>query len=101
MESSNPVENADTAEHADPFLDASVMEKVLQRRSLRLRNMQRTWQESPEGRRMLDFRKSLPAFREKERLLQEIVKNQVVVISGETGCAPKNISNDCRRKSFC
>ncbi|XP_047966459.1 DExH-box ATP-dependent RNA helicase DExH3-like isoform X2 [Salvia hispanica] len=35
---------------------------------------------------MLDFRKSLPAFREKERLLQEIVTNQVVVISGETGC---------------
>ncbi|KAL9275045.1 DExH-box ATP-dependent RNA helicase DExH3-like protein [Drosera capensis] len=42
--------------------------------------------ESPEGRRMLEFRKSLPAFKEKERLLQGIVKNQVVVISGETGC---------------
>ncbi|KAG6418120.1 hypothetical protein SASPL_120319 [Salvia splendens] len=126
IESTNPVENVDSAEHADPFLDASVMEKVLQRRSLRLRNMQRTWQacisfecdelyyceptycsffdshqlgdvghadslvaskpESPEGRRMLDFRKSLPAFKEKERLLQAIARNQVVVISGETGC---------------
>lgn len=44
IESTNPVENVDSAEHAAPFLDASVMEKVLQRRSLRLRNMQRTWQ---------------------------------------------------------
>ncbi|KAH6761194.1 RNA helicase family protein [Perilla frutescens var. hirtella] len=80
MESSNP------AEHADSFIDASVMEKVLQRQSLRMRNIQRAWQESPEGRRMLDFRKSLPSFREKERLLQAIARNQVVVISGETGC---------------
>lgn len=35
---------------------------------------------------MLEFRKSLPAFKEKERLLQAIARNQVVVISGETGC---------------
>ncbi|CAA0831462.1 DEA(D/H)-box RNA helicase family protein [Striga hermonthica] len=83
---SNHLENVDTAEHADSFLDDSVMEKVLQRRSLRMRNMQRTWQESPEGRRMMEFRKSLPSFREKERLLQAIARNQVVVISGETGC---------------
>ncbi|KAL0406692.1 UNVERIFIED_CONTAM: DExH-box ATP-dependent RNA helicase DExH3 [Sesamum latifolium] len=86
MKNVNQLENVETAEHADSFLDGSVMEKVLQRRSLRMRNMQRAWQESPEGRRMLDFRKSLPAFMEKERLLQAIARNQVVVISGETGC---------------
>ncbi|XP_073124607.1 DExH-box ATP-dependent RNA helicase DExH3 isoform X2 [Henckelia pumila] len=80
------VENANTDENSDSFLDASVMEKVLQRQSLRMRNMQRTWQESPEGKRMLDFRRSLPTFREKERLLQAIARNQVTVISGETGC---------------
>lgn len=80
------VENANTDENADSFLDASVMEKVLQRQSLRMRNMQRTWQESPEGNMMLDFRRSLPTFREKERLLQAIARNQVIVISGETGC---------------
>ncbi|KAL2461046.1 DEA(D/H)-box RNA helicase family protein [Abeliophyllum distichum] len=80
------VKQVNTDENADPFLDGSVMEKVLQRRSLRLRNMQRTWQESPEGKKMLNFRNSLPAFREKERLLQAIACNQVVVISGETGC---------------
>ncbi|GAV85634.1 dsrm domain-containing protein/DEAD domain-containing protein/Helicase_C domain-containing protein/HA2 domain-containing protein/OB_NTP_bind domain-containing protein [Cephalotus follicularis] len=70
----------------DSFLDGSVMEKVLQRRSLRMRNMQRAWLESPEGKKMLDLRKSLPAFKEKERLLQAIARNQVIVISGETGC---------------
>lgn len=73
-------------ENPDFFLDSSVMEKVLQRRSLRLRNMQRAWQESPEGKKMMEFRKSLPAFKEKERLLQAIARNQVIVISGETGC---------------
>lgn len=80
------VEDVNNGENPDSLLDGSVMEKVLQRRSLRMRNMQRAWQESPEGRKMLDFRKSLPAFREKERLLQSIANNQVVVISGETGC---------------
>ncbi|KAB5539139.1 hypothetical protein DKX38_016672 [Salix brachista] len=56
-------------ENRDSFLDRSVMER-----------------ESPEGRKMMDFRKSLPAFKEKERLLQAIAGNQVIVISGETGC---------------
>lgn len=31
-------------ESSDAFLDGSVMEKVLQRRSMRMRNMQRAWQ---------------------------------------------------------
>ncbi|KAL6514875.1 hypothetical protein OROGR_020454 [Orobanche gracilis] len=86
METNNHLANVDTTEHAGSLLDGSVMEKVLQRRSLRMRNMQRAWQESPEGWRMMDFRKSLPTFGEKERLLQAIARNQVVVISGETGC---------------
>ncbi|XP_059652840.1 DExH-box ATP-dependent RNA helicase DExH3 [Cornus florida] len=82
----DPVEDVNPDENPDSLLDRSVMEKVLQRQSLRMRNMQRSWQESPEGKKMLDFRKSLPAFSEKERLLQSIARNQVVVISGETGC---------------
>ncbi|PRQ37751.1 putative RNA helicase [Rosa chinensis] len=80
------VENDKPDENADSLLDGSVMEKVLQRRSLRMRNMQRAWQESPEGKKMLEFRKSLPSFKENQRLLQAIAQNQVVVISGETGC---------------
>ncbi|EHA8589140.1 DExH-box ATP-dependent RNA helicase DExH3 [Cocos nucifera] len=42
--------------------------------------------ESPEGMKMLRFRNSLPAYKEKERLLSAIARNQVIVISGETGC---------------
>lgn len=80
------VKDVNVDECEDSYLDGSMMEKVLQRRSLRMRNMQRAWQESPEGRKIMDFRRSLPAFKEKEGLLQAIAQNQVVVISGETGC---------------
>lgn len=48
--------------------------------------MQRAWQESPEGKQMLNLRRSLPAYKEKDKLLQAIAQNQVIVISGETGC---------------
>ncbi|CAK9142683.1 unnamed protein product, partial [Ilex paraguariensis] len=74
--SNNQVEDLDTNENPDSFLDGSVMEKILQRRSLRMRNMQRAWLGSSEGRKMLDFRRSLRAFKEKERLLQAIARNQ-------------------------
>ncbi|XP_068669692.1 DExH-box ATP-dependent RNA helicase DExH3 [Aristolochia californica] len=94
---SGKVENVDNAgvsqteiatleEDQDFLLDESVMERILQRKSIRMRNLQRSWQESPEGMKLLDFRKSLPAYKEKERLLSAIARNQVVVISGETGC---------------
>ncbi|XP_028757823.1 DExH-box ATP-dependent RNA helicase DExH5, mitochondrial isoform X2 [Neltuma alba] len=72
-----------------PDLQASsraVVEKILRRRSLQMRDQQTNWQESPEGRRMLEFRRSLPAYKEKEAILSAISKNQVVIISGETGC---------------
>lgn len=42
--SNEKVEDVNLDENADSFLDDSVMEKVLQRRSLRMRNMQRAWQ---------------------------------------------------------
>lgn len=37
-------------------------------------------QESPEGKKMLQARMSLPAFKEKERLLQAIAQNQVCLL---------------------
>ncbi|CAI5478313.1 unnamed protein product [Closterium sp. Yama58-4] len=43
-------------------------------------------QASPEGASMLALRQSLPAWKERERLLQAVRDNQVVVVSGETGC---------------
>lgn len=42
--SMDQVEDVNNEENPDSLLDGSVMEKVLQRRSLRMRNMQRAWQ---------------------------------------------------------
>ncbi|XVF12264.1 hypothetical protein REPUB_Repub08aG0100600 [Reevesia pubescens] len=74
-------------EQQEPFTQNSVvMERILQRRSLQLRNKQQEWLESPEGQKMLEFRRSLPAYKERDALLNTISQNQVVVVSGETGC---------------
>ena len=44
VNSANEVKEIDIDENTDSFVDESVMEKVLQKRSLRMRNMQRAWQ---------------------------------------------------------
>lgn len=64
----------------------AALEKILWRRSLQQRTEQQAWQESPEGLKMLEFRRSLPAYKEKDAILTAISQNQVVIISGETGC---------------
>ncbi|KAK4280739.1 hypothetical protein QN277_012320 [Acacia crassicarpa] len=74
-------------EEPEPLAQNNVVrEKILRRRSLQLRYQQEEWQESPEGQKMLEFRRSLPAFKAKDALLKAISENQVVVVSGETGC---------------
>ncbi|XP_059649653.1 DExH-box ATP-dependent RNA helicase DExH5, mitochondrial-like [Cornus florida] len=74
-------------EQPEPLPHSKVaMERIICRRSLQLRNQQQAWQESPEGRKMLEFRRSLPVYKEKDALLVAISQNQVVIISGETGC---------------
>ncbi|KAL4289078.1 hypothetical protein HN51_056777 [Arachis hypogaea] len=74
-------------EHPEPLASSkAVGEKILRRRSLQMHDQQQAWQESPEGRRMLEFRRSLPAYKEKKAILSLLSRNQVVVISGETGC---------------
>ncbi|CAL5209964.1 unnamed protein product [Lathyrus oleraceus] len=69
-----------------PSSSKAVVEKILWQRSLQMRDVQQAWQESSEGKRMLEFRSNLPAYNEKEAILSVISKNQVVIISGETGC---------------
>ncbi|KAG5133587.1 hypothetical protein JHK82_024775 [Glycine max] len=64
----------------------AVVGKILCQRSLQMCDQQRAWQESPEGRTILEFRSSLPAYKEKEAILSAILRNQVLIISGETGC---------------
>ncbi|GJM96612.1 hypothetical protein PR202_ga13470 [Eleusine coracana subsp. coracana] len=76
MDSGPEKADKDLDEKHDSLLDRSVMEKILQRKSIRMCNFQRSWQESPEGVKMLEFRKSLPAYKEKERLLAAIARNQ-------------------------
>ncbi|KAG6543957.1 hypothetical protein Mapa_014581 [Marchantia paleacea] len=61
-------------------------EERQKRKSLRMRNRQRSWQELPEGQKMLSFRQSLPAYKEREKLLAAVAEHQVLVVSGETGC---------------
>lgn len=73
-------------EQQDSSTKSVIAERVLLRRSLQMRNKQQDWQGSSDGQKMLDFRKSLPSHKEKETLLRAISQNQVVVVSGETGC---------------
>ncbi|RYQ98886.1 hypothetical protein Ahy_B07g086708 isoform C [Arachis hypogaea] len=93
-----------------PALNKAALEKILRQRSLQMRDQQQAWQRTlqlvflilvvvqvmgvlqlvslayAEGRRMLEFRRSLPAYKEKEAILSTILRNQVVIISGQTGC---------------
>ncbi|KAL5726621.1 RNA helicase [Ranunculus cassubicifolius] len=62
------------------------MKNVHHRRSLQLLDEQRAWQESKEGENMQLFCRSLPSYKERDALLSAIFENQVVVITGETGC---------------
>lgn len=62
------------------------MEKIISRRSLQMHTEQQTWQESQQGQKIMEFRMSLPAYKEKDAILSVIANNQVVIISGETGC---------------
>ncbi|XP_027913993.1 DExH-box ATP-dependent RNA helicase DExH5, mitochondrial-like [Vigna unguiculata] len=63
----------------------AVVEKILCQSS-QMHDQQRAWQESPDGRKILEFRSSLPAYKEKEAILSAISRTQVLIISGETGC---------------
>ncbi|CAI9785408.1 unnamed protein product [Fraxinus pennsylvanica] len=62
------------------------IEKIIWRKSQQMQEEQLIWQQSPEGREMMEFRSSLPAYMEKDAILSAILQNQVVIISGETGC---------------
>ncbi|KAJ7527492.1 hypothetical protein O6H91_16G057600 [Diphasiastrum complanatum] len=66
-------------------MNANDSEYLIQR-NRRFRNKQLSWQESEEGLAMLNLRRKLPAYKEKEALLKAIANHQVLVISGETGC---------------
>lgn len=56
---------------------AMAAEELLIRRNRQIRNKQRGWQESEEGKKVLNFRKTLPAYKERDALLAAIARNQV------------------------
>lgn len=63
-----------------------VSDHVLQIRNKNLQEKQKAWQDSPEGQKMMSLRASLPAYKQREALLAAVANNQVLVVSGETGC---------------
>ncbi|XP_075489847.1 DExH-box ATP-dependent RNA helicase DExH3-like [Primulina tabacum] len=73
-------------EPEEPSTQNVISETIVRRRSLQMHNKQQDWQESPEGQKMQEFRRSLPSYKERDLLLNVVAQNQVVVVSGETGC---------------
>ncbi|KNA19941.1 hypothetical protein SOVF_056430 isoform B [Spinacia oleracea] len=74
-------------EQPEPLnLSSSVMERIIRRRNLQLHDQQLAWEECPDGRKMLEFRQSLPAYKDRDALITAITYNQVIIVSGETGC---------------
>ncbi|CAN1159224.1 DExH-box ATP-dependent RNA helicase DExH3 [Linum perenne] len=67
-------------------LSNATKEKVFRGKSLQMRSRQQEWKESPEGQKMIQFRESLPSYKERDALLKSLAENQVTVVSGETGC---------------
>ncbi|KAJ6790773.1 putative DExH-box ATP-dependent RNA helicase DExH1 [Iris pallida] len=54
--------------------------------SAELRDLQNSRMSSPCARAMQAFREKLPAYKVKEEFLKAVTNNQVLVVSGETGC---------------
>jgi ATP-dependent RNA helicase DHX36 len=54
--------------------------------SSQLRDLQNSRKMTPSARSMQSFREKLPAFNMREGFLKAVAANQVLVISGETGC---------------
>lgn len=67
-------ENRNCALKSDPDFDEKIYSDFIEMK------------EETKCKKMLEFRKKLPAYKMKETLLQLVSINQVLVISGETGC---------------
>ncbi|CAO2821942.1 unnamed protein product [Amaranthus hypochondriacus] len=87
LQTNHPIKQEIVYNQPEPTTQISpAKERILRRKSLQLRDRQQEWQDSPEGQKMLEFRRSLPAHKERDAFLKLISENQVVVVSGETGC---------------
>lgn len=68
-------------DYSDMESDAKI-EKL----SIELRSRQQHLKASPAVKVMQSFREKLPAYKMKDELIHAVVNNQVLVVSGETGC---------------
>ncbi|KAH7691056.1 RNA helicase protein [Dioscorea alata] len=64
------------------FDDTAAKEKF----SIELKNLQDSRKASPNAKAMQSFREKLPAYKVKDEFLKAVRDNQVLVVSGETGC---------------
>ncbi|KAI4184149.1 MAG: hypothetical protein L6R41_004940 [Letrouitia leprolyta] len=63
----------------------SIHWKIGTAESLQLYNQWLSRQNTPQQKQMLSIRQSLPAWKKKENIVETVNKNQVTIISGETG----------------
>ncbi|KAF5473948.1 hypothetical protein F2P56_005894 [Juglans regia] len=68
---------------SDSLLD---MDSAKEKLSLELKQRQENMKASNSLRAMQSFREKLPAFKVKSEFLKAVAENQVLVVSGETGC---------------
>ncbi|KAG6412147.1 hypothetical protein SASPL_124816 [Salvia splendens] len=64
-----------------PYIDTD-----FERLSIELKQKQEKMREGNSVKAMLAFREKLPAFKVKSEFLKAVTNNQVLVVSGETGC---------------
>ncbi|KAL1566113.1 RNA helicase [Salvia divinorum] len=64
-----------------PYIDTD-----FERLSIELKQMQEKMREGDSVKAMVAFREKLPAFKLKSEFLKAVTNNQVLVVSGETGC---------------
>ncbi|KAI3751768.1 hypothetical protein L2E82_22859 [Cichorium intybus] len=55
----------------------AAIEKLLWRRSVQLLTQEKDWEESSDGWRMLQLRKNLPVYKEKDAILNAVSQNQI------------------------
>nr|XP_018686326.1 PREDICTED: DExH-box ATP-dependent RNA helicase DExH1 isoform X3 [Musa acuminata subsp. malaccensis] len=65
---------------------SSSFDTMKEKFSFELRELQNSKKASPSTKAMLAFREKLPAYKLKDEFLKAVADNQVLVVSGETGC---------------
>ncbi|GMH39242.1 hypothetical protein BSKO_07140 [Bryopsis sp. KO-2023] len=79
-------QNALPSEFVAVKLEPPPKVESLSEESVKMRQAQEAARQTPKGRQMMAVREKLPSWTKKQELLDIVARNQVVVVSGETGC---------------